>query len=76
MPETLPLPYVPAGPSTTREDETGGGGSRSSDSGSITRGPAVLTPVCVQADMSRCPMCEALGRRGYALRLQRRLRRL
>jgi hypothetical protein len=27
---------------------------------SIIRGPAVLTQVCVQGDLSRCPMCKVL----------------
>ena len=27
---------------------------------SVTRGPAVLTRMCVQADLSRCPMCKVL----------------
>jgi hypothetical protein len=28
--------------------------------GSIARGPAVLTLMCVQADLKRCPICKVL----------------
>jgi hypothetical protein len=37
-----------------------GRGSRSSWGRSITRGPAVLTLMCAQADLIRCAMCKVL----------------
>jgi hypothetical protein len=36
------------------------GGSQEFAPRSATRGPVVLTPVCVQADSSRCLMCKVL----------------
>ncbi len=44
----------PLGSAYGLEDETGGGGSRSYGPRSLRRGLAVLTSMCVQADLSRC----------------------
>jgi hypothetical protein len=46
--------------SQNTDTDTGVGVVRSSWGRSVTRGPAVLTQVCVQADLSRCPMCKVL----------------
>jgi hypothetical protein len=37
-----------------------GRGSRSLWGRSVTKGPAVLTSVCIRADLSRCAKCKVL----------------
>jgi hypothetical protein len=49
-----------AASSQNTDTDTGVGVVRSSWGRSVTRGSAVLTQVCVQADSNRCPMCKLL----------------